>query len=106
YVWVVADDVTNSVLNQSSKADDAARSGPLAIGTEMPQPNLVPSNVELSIGAARPGGQITVTWTMANTGTGDCPASTTGLHLGNSFITPPGGDSLKVATRAIGALSS
>ncbi len=108
YVWVVADDVVNSNLNQSSKADDTARSSLLDIVTETPRPNLVPSNVGLSIGAARPGGQITVTWTMANVGAGDCPPSTTGLHLGNSPSVPPAGDSLnaKIATPAINALSA
>jgi hypothetical protein len=108
YLWVVADDVANSSLNQSSKADDATRSGSLAIATEVPRPNLVPSNVGLSIGAARPAGQITVTWTMSNSGDGNCPASTTGLHLGNSPSTPPTGDNLnlKIATPAINALSS
>jgi hypothetical protein len=108
YLWVVADDVMNGGLNQSSKADDAGRSGPLIVVTELPKPNLVGSNVGLSFGAARPGGQITVTWTMANTGAGNCPPSTTGLHLGGSPIAPPTGDNLnvKVATPAINALSS
>jgi hypothetical protein len=108
YFWVVADDVAASTLNQSSREDDVARSGPLTIVTELPRPNLVPLNVTLSVAAAPPGGQVTVAWTMTNSGNANCPASTTGLHLGSSASAPPASDSLnlKIATPGIDAHSS
>jgi hypothetical protein len=108
YLWVIADDVASSTLNQTSKADDAAVSGPLAIVTALPRPNLVPLNVALSSSSARPGSQVTVTWTMTNSGNGNCPASVTGLHLGQSPVTRPTGDALNVTvqTSAIGANAS
>ncbi len=108
YLWVIADDVPNSGLNQSSTADDAAPSGGVAVIPATPRPNLVPSAITLSAGAAAPGGRLTMAWTMSNSGNGDCPASTTGLHLGTSASVPPTSDSLnlKIATPAIPAQSS
>jgi hypothetical protein len=107
YLWVIADDVPNSTLNQSSKADDTAVSGPLAIVTVIPRPNLVPLNVTLSTNSARPGGQITVAWTMTNSGNATCPASVTGLHLGQSSTARPANDALlSVQTPAINANAS
>lgn len=89
YIWVIADDTNNSTLNQSSRADDATVSGPLAIVTVLPQPNLVPLNVTLSSYSTRPNGPLMVTWTMTNSGTSTAAVSLTGLHLGTSASTTP-----------------
>ena len=105
YLWVIADAVENSTLNQSSRSDDAEPSGPLTIATEAPRPNLVPVNVALNVTSVAPGGQVTLTWTMTNSGTANCPASTTGLHLGTSTNAAPTNDilNLKLATPVINA---
>jgi hypothetical protein len=105
YLWVIADAVENSTLNQSSRADDAEPSGPLTIATEAPRPNLVPLNVALNVSTVAPGGQVTLTWTMTNSGTANCPASTTGFHLGTSTNASPTNDilNLKIATPVINA---
>jgi hypothetical protein len=99
YLWVIADDVPNSTLNQSSRADDAAVSGPLAIVTVLPQPNLAPLNITLSSYSARPGDQLTVTWMMTNSGNATCPASITGVHLGQSPTIRPTNDALNVSVQ-------
>jgi hypothetical protein len=105
YVWVIADDVQNSTLNQTTRADDAEPSGPLTIATEAPRPNLMPLNVALNVTSVAPGGQVTLSWTMTNSGTANCPASTTGLHLGTSTNAAPTNDilNLKIATPVINA---
>ena len=97
YLWVIADDVTTSTLNQTSRADDAARSAALSLVTVILRPNLVPQNVALSSALARPGDQITVTWTLTNSGNAVCPASVTGLHLGSSATTRPTNDNLNIS---------
>ena len=97
YLWVIADDVTSSTLNQTSRADDAARASALAVGTVILRPNLIPQNVTLSGLYARPGDQVTVAYTLTNSGSAMCPASITGLHLGTSTTTPPTSDGLDLA---------
>ncbi len=89
YLWVVVDDVTTSVLDQSSRADDALSSSLLSVVSVIKQPNLVATNVVLSSQLARPGDQITAIWTLTNSGNTNCPASQTGLRLGNSAVVQP-----------------
>jgi hypothetical protein len=105
YLWVVADDVVNSTLDQSSRADDALPSSALSVVSTLPRPNLVPQNITLSHTFASAGQQLSVAWTVTNTGNGNCPASTTGLHLGTSPTVPPASDplDLAIATPAINA---
>jgi hypothetical protein len=108
YLWVIADDVANSTLDQSSRADDAAASRPLAIVTVLPRPNLVPLNITLSSYSARPGDEVRVTWTMTNSGNATCPPSVTGIRLGQSSTTSPTNNALKISlpTPAINANAS
>jgi hypothetical protein len=103
YLWVVVDADPNSTVNQSTKADDAARSPALSVVNVIPKPNLLPQNITLSALQARPGDRLSLAWTTTNSGTANCPASITGLHLGTSPTTPPTTDGLnvKVATPAI-----
>ena len=105
YLWVIADDVTNSTLNQSSRADDAKPSPSFQVVTVLPQPNLVPHNIILSSAFVAPGGQLTVAWNIANTGNANCPASTTGVYLSQSSTTRPttGAVKLSIPTPAINA---
>jgi uncharacterized membrane protein len=104
YLWVIAD-AEDDALNQSSKADDAKASGAISVVSALPKPNLVPMNVSASRQLLRPGEQLTVNWTMTNSGNANCAASVTGLHLGTSATTPPTSDSLNVSvpTAAINA---
>ena len=64
--------------------------------TAVARPNLIPQNVSLSTFSVRPGDQLLVAWTMTNAGSGNCPASFTGLHLGVSATIPPSNDSLNL----------
>lgn len=108
YLWVIADDVANSSLDQSTRADDALASSTLSVVATIPRPNLVPQNIALSRTFASPGLQLNVAFTITNSGSGNCPESTTGLHLGTSANTPPTSDpvDLAIATPAINAGSS
>ncbi len=108
YIWVIADDTENSTLNQSSRADDAARSQVLSVVSVIPRPNLVPQNITLSTFSLRPGDQLRIAWSITNSGSGNCPASVTGLHLGTSSTAPPTSDALniKVSTPEISAGAS
>lgn len=108
YLWVIADDTNNSALNQSSRADDALASSSISVVSTLPRPNLVPQNIVLSSYFTRPGQQLTLTWSITNSGGANCPASVTGLHLGTSATTPPTSDplDLSVDTPAINANSS
>jgi hypothetical protein len=103
YLWVVADDVATSTINQSKRTDDAARSEAVAVVLVLPRPNLIPQDITLNSSMARPGDQITASWTVVNSGNANCAASTTGLHLGASATVPPASDglNLKVPTPAI-----
>ena len=105
YLWVIADDVLNSTLNQSSRADDAKPSPSFQVVTVLPQPNLVPHNIVLSSSFVAPGAQLTVTWNVANTGNANCPASTTGVYLSQSATARPtaGAVKLSIPTPAINA---
>src|SRR5688500_3777983 len=60
------------------------------------RPNLIPSNVGLSSYSIRPGDLLTVTYTMTNAGSGHCPASFTGLHIGTSPTIRPSNDPLNL----------
>ncbi|HEX7859457.1 MAG TPA: CARDB domain-containing protein [Verrucomicrobiae bacterium] len=108
YFWVVVDDVATSIINQSSRADDFARSSQLRVVSQITRPNLVPSEVTLSASTVRPGDQVTVVWKLANIGNANCPTNITGLHLGSSATTPGTGDVVnrKIAAPAINAGAS
>lgn len=56
------------------------------------QPNLVPQNVTVSSYSVQAGNQVTINWTIANTGGANCAASVTGLRLGQSPTTHPTSD--------------
>ena len=106
YVWVVADDVDNSSLNQTTRTDDAARSPALAIANTVTRPNLIPQDVTVNATHARPGDPVTVVWNILNAGSVRCPASVTALRLGSSATAPPTSDLLLIATPEVPAQSS
>ncbi len=56
------------------------------------QPNLVPQNVTLSSYSVQAGSQVSINWTIANQGGANCPASVTGLRLGQSPSSHPTSD--------------
>src|SRR5688572_8368180 len=106
YIWVVADDVSSSTLNQTSRADDVTRSSPLSVSSVRVQPNIVPINITLNNPNARPGDDVTVTWAVTNKGNIMCPSSLTGIRLGTSATVPPTIDAAVVSTPDIAAHSA
>src|SRR5688572_27141068 len=68
---------------------------PLALQTRAQNlPNLAPLNVSLSAYSARPGDLISVSFTMTNSGSANCPASFTRFYLNQFPGTVPSGDPL------------
>ena len=106
YVWVVADNGT--VLNQSNVQNDYARSGALTVTGSTQQPDLIPSNAQLSSTSLTAGGSVTVTVTVKNQGTGNAGATTTMIRLNNNSSSSSPSDPMQqgVATPAISAGSS
>ena len=109
YVWVVADNVVNSTLGQTSTQDDYTVSPALAVTVVAAQPNLQPQSASLSTYTVQAGQSLTAYWTIANVGNGNCAASVTGLRLGTSSTSHPNTDPtliLSYPTPAISAHSS
>jgi hypothetical protein len=81
YVWIIADNVTNGAIIQTSYTDDLQHSVAFTVTAA---PNLVPQGITLGAGSVVAGGTLAVSWTLANTGGGSSPATVTGVRINQS----------------------
>jgi trimeric autotransporter adhesin len=103
YVWVIADNVTNGAIIQTSNADDQQHSVPFTVTAA---PNLVPQGITLGASSVVAGGTLAVNWTLANTGSGSSPATVTGVRFNQSTSSSAAASTTNVVMPVLAANSS
>lgn len=107
YVWIIADNVLPaSAIPQSNYGDDELHSVAFTVTAPTQLPNLVPQNINLSSTSLASGATLTVSWTLANTGSGNSPSTVTGVRINQSTTSFTGYDLTNVPMPALNANST
>ena len=104
YLWVLAD--SGGAVTQSTTGNDTLVSLPFVVTAPTLLPNLAPGNVTLASNSISAGDPITLTWTLANTGNGAAPATSTGVTLNQSPIDPRATPAVALNSVALPALTA
>jgi hypothetical protein len=105
YVWVLADDFSN-VTNQSNTSNDLQHSVAFTVTAPPAQSDLLPENISVPTSVA-PGASLSVSWLLANQGSGAANStSTTELRINQSSTSFSGTDLAGVSTAALAGNSS
>lgn len=94
-------------LNQSNTSNDLTPGVNFTVSAPVQQlPNLVPQNITLNKSSAQAGSTLTINWTLANTGSGNSPATVTGVRMNQSSTSHSGTTITNVAMPALNANST
>ncbi|HXS51449.1 MAG TPA: CARDB domain-containing protein [Usitatibacter sp.] len=89
YVCVIADDYGTSGQNSAATANDIQIAGPFTVQTPVATaPDLIPQSINVTPDPVAPNGSVTVSWNLANQGSGTARASTTVVRIETSNSCP------------------